>query len=279
MESKFRHSFSRVRVHADRPAETSAAALQARAYTLGPHIAFARGAYDPTSKAGTQLVAHELAHVVQQSRSHGSSSESEAEREAAQIADAAAAGRHIAPVRATQVRIARQTSTALAERELEVEAVEVAGRSYVLYETEVRTAGSSSWLANNPGNMDYTSDLVEWGAYEGKKLKWGKHRFAIFPNEETGLRAVQRFLRKHQGRRDITLMMNLFAPAGDLSNDPQLYAKRVASALGVLVGTLVSDLTDEQLAVFASTIRDVEGWTKGQTYRRGDPALPDAARR
>jgi hypothetical protein len=107
----------------------------------------------------------------------------------------------------------------------------------------------------------------------------GKHRFAIFPNEETGLRAVQRFLRKHQGRRDITLMMNLFAPAGDLSNDPQLYARRVASALGVSVGTLVSDLTDEQLAVFASTIRDVEGWTKGQTYRRGDPALPDEARR
>jgi hypothetical protein len=172
MESKFRYSFSRVRVHADRPAETSAAAVQARAYTLGPHIAFARGAYDPTSEAGAQLVAHELEHVVQQSRSHGSSSESEAEREAAQIADAAAAGRHVAPVRATQVRIARQTSTALAERELEVEAVEVSGRSYVLYENEVRTAGSSSWLANNPGNMDYTPDLVEWGAYEGKKLKW-----------------------------------------------------------------------------------------------------------
>jgi hypothetical protein len=30
-----------------------------------------------------------------------------------------------------------------------VEAVEVAGRSYVLYETEVRTGGSSPWLANN----------------------------------------------------------------------------------------------------------------------------------
>ena len=74
-------------------------------------------------------------------------------------------------------------------------------------------------------------------------------------------------------------MMNLFAPAGDLSNDPQLYAKRVASALGVPLGTLVSDLTDEQLAVFAATIKDVEGWKVGQTYRRGDPALPEAARR
>ena len=279
MESRFHHSFSRVRVHADSPADASAATLQARAYTHGPHIAFARGAYDPTTDAGTRLVAHELTHVVQQSRTHGWSSESEAENEAAQIADAAAADRQVAPAKATPVRIARQPTSATAERELEVEAVEVAGKSYVLYQTEVRTGGSSSWLANNPGNMDYTPELVEWGAYEGKKLRWGKHRFAIFPNEETGLRAVQRFLRKHQGRRDITLMMNLFAPAGDLSNDPQLYAKRVASALGVPVGTLVSDLTDEQLAVFARTIKEVEGWTKGQTYRRGDPALPEEARR
>jgi hypothetical protein len=74
-------------------------------------------------------------------------------------------------------------------------------------------------------------------------------------------------------------MMNLFAPAGDLSNDPQLYARRVATALGVPVGTLVADLTDEQLGVFASTIRDVEGWAKGQTFRRGDAALPEEARR
>jgi hypothetical protein len=279
MESTFRHDFSRVRMHADSPAHASAAGLRAAAYTVGPHVAFARDAYDPASEAGRRLIAHELAHVVQQSRGHGRSGEAEAEREAAQVADRAAAGRDAEPVRATPVRIARQPATATAERELEVEAVEVGGKSYVLYQTEVRTGGSSSWLANNPGNMDYTPDLVEWGAYEGKKLKWGKHRFAIFPNEEAGLHAVQRFLRKHQGRRDITLMMNLFAPAGDLSNDPQLYAKRVASALGVPLGTLVSDLTDEQLAVFASTIKDVEGWKPGQTYPRGDPALPEQARR
>jgi hypothetical protein len=90
---------------------------------------------------------------------------------------------------------------------------------------------------------------------------------------------VQRFLRKHEGRRNITLMMNLFAPNGDVGNDPQQYAKRVARALGVPVATLVSDLTDEQLTVFASTIKDVKGWREGQTYPRGDPALPEAARR
>jgi hypothetical protein len=277
MERRFLHDFSRVRVHADGAAAETAAAVQARAYTVGPHIAFARGAYDPGHRR-RQATRRARARTRRAAKSDARSARrGDAEREAARAADEASIGRRVTPSGATPVRIARQPTTATAERELEVEAVEVAGQSYVLYQTEVRTAGSSAWLANNPGNMDYTPDLVEWGAYEGKKLKWGKHRFAIFPNEDTGLRAVQRFLRKHQGRRDITLMMNLFAPAGDLSNDPQLYAKRVATALGVPLGTLVQDLTDEQLAVFASTIKEVEGWKEGQTYRRGDPALPEAA--
>src|SRR3954462_4033925 len=116
MESRFRHDFSRVRMHADSPAHASAAGPQAEAYTVGSHIAFARGAYDPKSQAGTGLIAHELAHVVQQSRGHGWSGEDGTEREAAQIGDAAGAGRPVNPVRATPVRIARQPATATAEQ-------------------------------------------------------------------------------------------------------------------------------------------------------------------
>jgi hypothetical protein len=278
MGLRFHYDFSRVRVHDDRAASELAAEHRAQAYTIGSEIAFARGAHDTRSEAGRRLVAHELVHVVQQGRPNGAHGVHDAEREAAQLGAAAAAGHSVAPVRATPVRMARQTVAGEAERELEVEAVEVDGKSYVLYQKEVRTAGSSSWLANNPGNMDYTPELVDWGAYEGKKLKWGAHRFAIFPNLETGLRAVQRFLRKHQGQRDLTLMMNMFAPAGDLGNDPQLYAKRIAKALNVPLGTLVKDLSDEQLAAFADEIKAVEGWKEGTTYRRGDPALPESAR-
>jgi hypothetical protein len=65
-EPRFGHDFSRVRVHADGAAEQSARALAAHAYTVGPHIAFARGQYAPHTGAGRQLLAHELAHVVQQ---------------------------------------------------------------------------------------------------------------------------------------------------------------------------------------------------------------------
>ncbi|GGL08223.1 eCIS core domain-containing protein [Deinococcus radiotolerans] len=57
---------SRVRVHTDREAAALAARVQARAFTSGPDIYFAANTYDPGSRAGLTLIAHEAAHVVQQ---------------------------------------------------------------------------------------------------------------------------------------------------------------------------------------------------------------------
>jgi predicted secreted Zn-dependent protease len=69
MESRFGHHFAAVRVHDDTSAAASAKAIQARAYTVGPHIVFAPGQYRPSSESGRRLLAHELAHVVQQGTS------------------------------------------------------------------------------------------------------------------------------------------------------------------------------------------------------------------
>jgi len=65
-ESRFGYDFSRVRVHRDGASAASADALGARAYTVGHHIVFADGAYAPDTERGRTLIAHELAHVVQQ---------------------------------------------------------------------------------------------------------------------------------------------------------------------------------------------------------------------
>ena len=67
MESRFGFDFSRVRLFSDERAAASAKTLGADAYTVGPNIVFASGRYQPTSHDGQQLLAHELAHVVQQS--------------------------------------------------------------------------------------------------------------------------------------------------------------------------------------------------------------------
>jgi len=54
-----------VRLHSDSEAAQSANAVNALAYTVGRHVAFANGAYQPATPAGNRLIAHELAHVVQ----------------------------------------------------------------------------------------------------------------------------------------------------------------------------------------------------------------------
>ena len=66
MESRFGHDFSRVRIHTDSSAALSARQVNARAYTVGADIVFGDGQYRPGSQEGDRLIAHELAHVVQQ---------------------------------------------------------------------------------------------------------------------------------------------------------------------------------------------------------------------
>ncbi|MFZ0746893.1 MAG: DUF4157 domain-containing protein [Terracidiphilus sp.] len=68
MESRFGHDFSGVRVFNDDTASQSARAVSANAYTVGEKIVFNQGRYAPDSHSGRRLLAHELAHVVQQSR-------------------------------------------------------------------------------------------------------------------------------------------------------------------------------------------------------------------
>jgi hypothetical protein len=60
-----------VRVHTDGQAAQSAQDFHARAYTFGSHVVFGAGQFQPASSAGQRLLAHELAHVVQQSGRSG----------------------------------------------------------------------------------------------------------------------------------------------------------------------------------------------------------------
>ena len=64
--SAFGHDFSGVRVHTDAKAGELSDELNARAFTIGSHVAFGGGEYKPGTLVGDALIAHELAHVVQQ---------------------------------------------------------------------------------------------------------------------------------------------------------------------------------------------------------------------
>lgn len=71
METGFGASFSDVRIHTGGAAAQATGRARAQALTSGSDIAFAPGRYRPGSTAGDSLIAHELAHVVQQRRSGG----------------------------------------------------------------------------------------------------------------------------------------------------------------------------------------------------------------
>lgn len=66
MEQRMGHDFSDVRIHTGGKADESARSIIAQAYTVGSDVVFRAGAYQPDTRSGQRVIAHELAHVVQQ---------------------------------------------------------------------------------------------------------------------------------------------------------------------------------------------------------------------
>ncbi len=66
MEPRFGHDFGHVRVHTDSRAADAAAAIGAEAFAVSSHIVFGAGRSALHTAAGRSLLAHELAHVIQQ---------------------------------------------------------------------------------------------------------------------------------------------------------------------------------------------------------------------
>lgn len=65
-EPRFGHDFGDVRTHTDDSAASSVLSLGARAFTVGNHIFFGAGEFQPASSSGRRLLAHELTHTIQQ---------------------------------------------------------------------------------------------------------------------------------------------------------------------------------------------------------------------
>jgi len=66
MEERFDHDFGGVRVHSDAQAADSARAVNALAYTVNRNVVFGSGQFKPAANDGRRLLAHELAHTIQQ---------------------------------------------------------------------------------------------------------------------------------------------------------------------------------------------------------------------
>lgn len=107
-ERRFGADLSGVRVHTGSEASRAAAALDANAFATGPHIVFGRGRFAPHTTAGARLLAHELAHILQQAGETAAATRPSPtagyEDEARRAADATAAGGRFSITRRPETR-------------------------------------------------------------------------------------------------------------------------------------------------------------------------------
>lgn len=99
MEERFAASFDDVRIHTDSGAGDQARRYGARAYTRGSDIVFGAGQYSPGTAHGRRLLAHELAHVLQQQRGAGLSGVPDHDTTEGEAHRAADSADHDGPIR------------------------------------------------------------------------------------------------------------------------------------------------------------------------------------
>ena len=117
-----------MRIHTGAAANESAAAMSANAFTFGQDIYFSAGSYNPSTRAGVHLLAHELTHTIQQSgagpQASGSAPVSSPadpeELEAERVADT------VAQDGAREVMLS--TGSAVVQRDADVDAISGAGK-------------------------------------------------------------------------------------------------------------------------------------------------------
>lgn len=134
---------------------------------------------------------------------------------------------------------------------------------YVLISGEriSRSGGSVSWQNNNPGNIRKSEFARQNGAV-GETDKW-----AVFPDEETGLRAITKLLQtKNYVNLSIKQAINRWAPSSD-GNNPDRYAKNVSQRTGLPITAVIKDLSDNDLMKIARAMQSIEGWKPGVEKR------------
>ena len=131
----------------------------------------------------------------------------------------------------------------------------------------VREGGSRSWRNFNPGNIVKGSFTDACGAIGGDT------RFAIFPDEETGLGAITSLF-KSRSYRSLTLAQAIqrYAPASE--NDTAAYVQAVSTAMGVSPSAGVSSFTEAEFESLAAAVQTHEGWKAGSEH----PAAPTRVR-
>jgi hypothetical protein len=108
---KMGYDFSNVKIHTGAEAAQSAKEVNAKAYTIGNNIVFNHGRYDTLSAEGKKLLAHELAHVMQQDTNLNRKSEEEGDKKISEEVTEEVPAEEIANVEEEELSPASTTGT------------------------------------------------------------------------------------------------------------------------------------------------------------------------
>ena len=133
------------------------------------------------------------------------------------------------------------------------------GVRYVFANGEIveRSGGTIAWRNNNPGCIRYSGNSIRMGAI-GKA-----NNFAIFPDEQTGMRAIRTLLLSDAYcNLNIIDAITKYAPPHE--NDTESYIRKLCRIVGVPRTMKICDLDAEQMDCVVNTIRRLEGWVPGE---------------
>lgn len=121
-----------------------------------------------------------------------------------------------------------------------------------------RTGGTRAWRNMNPGNIRYSEFTRRMGAIGQAG------GFAVFPDEQTGMRAIGELLRSNSyNRLTIAGAISRYAPPTE--NNTAAYHRRIQELTGLSINRRMNELDETELARVVNAIRTIEGWSIGQT--------------
>ena len=122
-----------------------------------------------------------------------------------------------------------------------------------------REGGSLAWRNNNPGNIRAGAFAKSLGA-----IGVGPGGFAIFPDAETGARAVGALMRT-QNYKNLSIADALARYAPPSENNTAAYQAAIRKQTGLDSTRKMSTLSDAELGRVVNAIRQHEGWKEGKT--------------
>lgn len=135
----------------------------------------------------------------------------------------------------------------------------------------IKIGGTKAWRNNNPGNIGCSSYMESLGA-----IACDDAGRSIFPDWETGKKAMARLLRSGRPYKNSTIAeaIHTYAPEFDENkrkiNDPEVYIKYVTSKTGLPRTKRISDMTDDEFDRFQAAMREFEDSTPGKEILQFD---------